>query len=519
MDPISLNIADTVGVRAWNGRLLFSCLMVAASSILSGYDDKVVSAVAAMKPFVRDYQGPRLNISKEVLSARSQILVLSLPLVGSILGSLVASPLTDKFGRKRTLMACYAFSYLGIILQLSKSSLAMFVTGRLFNAAMIAICLPAAVQYLSEIVPAAYRGRVVSFVSFFSLSTGVAAALITNKTHTYPGKASYMIPLGAQAIMPTLLIPATIFIPESPMWLIAQGRSKEAMVNLTSLRGYGDDLVKLEIDRMKTDFEDDRDRHAGVRLSDLFRGHDIQRTLISGSVFSLNQISGIILSTTYATLFLTQLGVAEPFKLSIAAASAVWAGTTCGLLLVDHVGRRKLMIVGFTTIFVLDVVAGSLGFFRNRTAIKTIAGASFCLNFMWGLSFYPLSVVLPSEIPSLRLRSMTISYSVVCAYTTAVLTTFIVPQITAADGADLGAKTYLLFGGCMAVITVVYYLYLPETARLSFREIDQMYSQRLHPWDRIKRSSNDPSLVAVEERARSVDEGCRERRASQIHVD
>jgi len=71
------------------------------------------------------------------------------------------------------------------------------------------------------------------------------------------------------------------------------------------------------------------------------------------------------------------------------------------------------------------------------------------------------------------------SYTIAWCQTTAVITTFAVPQLTAADAANLGAKTYLIFGGCMACIIVFTYFFLPETRGRSSAEIDEMYDAKI----------------------------------------
>lgn len=74
------------------------------------------------------------------------------------------------------------------------------------------------------------------------------------------------------------------------------------------------------------------------------------------------------------------------------------------------------------------------------------------------------------------------SYAIGWGQATAVVTTLALPQITARDAGNLAAKAYLIFGGCMLVITILAFFLLPETRGRTFFEIDQLYSNRVPAW-------------------------------------
>lgn len=382
------------------------------------------------------------------------------------------------YGRKWVVLAAYALSIAGTFLQTFAPNLGAFVAGRFFNSAMIATGMTIAPLYLSEIVPARYRGMAVTSSNIFNLIAGVIATVICNATFSHAGASSYRIPLGAQAIAPVFLIPITVFIPESPLWLITKARDGEARHNLRKLRAFDNALVDDELRVMKAAHDTELALTSGVKFWDLFKKGNIMRTLVAGSMYSVNQCSGIILSSTYATIFLSALGVGNPFQLTIAASCCILAGTLVAPILVDRVGRRPVAVIGMSVLLAIDISAGTLAFYTDKPNVPiAIAALSFVFNGFWAASFYALSVTLPTEIPKPELRNMTTSYTLACAYTTAVITTFAVPQLVSADAANLGAKTYLVFGGIVAGILAFYYTFLPETSGRTFAEINELYRE------------------------------------------
>ncbi|KAF7713477.1 MFS-type Sugar/inositol transporter [Penicillium ucsense] len=471
------------GKGAVNGRLVFACAVFCAASFVFGYDDKLISPVAALPAFVDKYQGPNPVTGRLVLTARNQDLVFSLPLVGSILGGLLSSPLNYYLGRKWPVILAYVVSVGGGLLQVFAPNLGAFVGGRSINGVAMGIAMATAPLYLSEVVPASMRGRSVTSINILNLTSGVVGTVIVWGTQKLGGHLSFQIPLAIQSAIPVILLLLTILVPESPMWLVAKNRLDEARANLRNLRGFTDEQVDDELRLMQLGKKETRQMRAQVKFWHIFKREHLRRTLVAGSFYSLNQVSGIILSTTYATVFLTQLGVVDAFSLTVIASCCTLAGTIVAPLIIDRAGRRPTAFFGMSILFVIDLIAGVLAFYpNNQHATLAVAALSFIFNFFWASSFCSLAALMPSEMATPKLRHHTMSYTIACQALTAVITTLVVPQLTSADAAGLGAKTYLVFAGCMAAILVFYFFYMPETRGRTFVEIDDMYAAKIPAW-------------------------------------
>lgn len=327
------------------------------------------------------------------------------------------------------------------------------------------------------------RGRSVSSINILNLTAGVVGTVIVWGTEKLGGHLSFQIPLAVQSAVPVILCAMTIPLPESPEWLVSKGNMEQARLNLRKLRGFSDEQVEDELRLMALCERNDREIRSDAKFWHIFKREHLRRTLVAGSFFSLNQISGVILSTTYTTIFLTELGVADAFSLTIISSCCTLAGTIAAPFVIDRAGRRPTAFVGMCILFIIDAVAGGLAFDRgNKRATLAIAALSFVFNFFWASSFYSLSNLMPSEMATPKLRHHTMSYTIACQEITAVITTLVVPQLTSADAANLGAKTYLVFAGCMAGIIVFMYFLMPETRGRSFAEIDEMYEAKVPAW-------------------------------------
>lgn len=399
------------------------------------------------------------------------------------MGALCAFPLNNFFGRKWPLLAAYLLSIGGTLVQIFAPNLGAFVAGRFIVAISMGIANATAPLYLSEVVPVAIRGKVVACINVMNLLSGVVATCVVYATSFRTDRLSYEVPLAVQCALPALLIPPTFVLPESPQWLMGKDRMDQAHKSLRKLRGFSDEEVADELRVIKLCQDNERALSLGVNFFSLFDKQNIKRTITAGSFFSFNQLSGVFLSTTYATVFLQEINVASPFALTIIAACCTLAGCSLAPFIIERSGRRPLALFGMSVLLVLDVCAGGLAFRIEKPSFAIgVAACSFMFNFFWGVSFFPLSNVMPSEIPTTKLRSYTMSYTIAWAQTTAVITTIVVPQLTAADGAGLGAKMYLVFAGCMVGIIAFVYFLMPETKNRTFAEIDEMYDAKIPMW-------------------------------------
>lgn len=97
-----------VSGKAMNFFQMYSIIVIGASAFLYGYDNAIVSPVAALHPFIEHYQGINPNTGTYVFTANNQSLIFSVPIVGSVIGALTAPIFQKYFGRKTILLGSYS---------------------------------------------------------------------------------------------------------------------------------------------------------------------------------------------------------------------------------------------------------------------------------------------------------------------------------------------------------------------------------------------------------------------------
>lgn len=470
--------------QVWSVSVFVTVITIALSGATYGLENSLMSPLAAMPEFVKKYQGINRDTRDYTFTASHQSMIFSIPLIGTIAGALLSPFLQDRLGRKWSLCAAYMFSIPSTQLQLWAPNLAAFILGRVMNGLAYGCALSIGPLYLADVVPTSIRGGAVASSNLLTILANLMAAICCwASDNNYDDTRKYKVPLAAQAGLPFLLLLPTPFLPESPVWCVQKGRIGEARMALKRVRPVSDIEIEEELQEIVRAEQERRNLAKDTKFTDILSRKHLLRTMVAGSFFSLNQISGIILSTTYATVFLTQLGLGDPFVLTVYAYVCQVVGAALAIVALEKVGRRSLALPGFVVLTIIDIAAGVLAFYtQNPNVAKAISALAMVFNFVWTLCFYSISLLMPSELPTQRLRNYTMSYAIGWGQATAVVTTLALPQITASDAGNLAAKAYLIFGGCMLVITILAFFLLPETRGRTFFEIDQLYTHHIPAW-------------------------------------
>jgi len=311
---------------------VFRCALVAAlGGFLFGFDTVVISG--AERAIQQLWQ----------LSPTLHGLAISMALWGTVLGALIGSYPTDRFGRKKTL------AWIGILYLLSAigSGLApevyTFMLSRFIGGIAVGVSTIAAPLYISEIAPPEVRGRLTGMFQF-NIVFGILIAFLSNALIANIGELAWRWMLGVEAFPALLYLVFSLGIPESPRWLITRKGLIEQAEQI--LRAVEPDASFVEIQEKTAIIE--RAAQSSESKSAFWSRALFRPISLAFLIAFFNQISGINAILYFAPRIFELTGLGEQAALLQSAGVGITnlVFTFVGLWLIDKLGRRTLLYVG-----------------------------------------------------------------------------------------------------------------------------------------------------------------------------
>lgn len=223
------------GVRGiFSNSYVFLCAACSTlGGLMFGYDQGVVSVILVMPQFLERFERVSETASgagfwKGFLTAMIQL--------GALIGAFNQGWIADKISRRYSIIVAVIVFTIGSILQTAAMDYAMLAVARLIGGIGIGMLSMVAPLYISEISPPEIRGALLVLEELCIVGGIVIAFWITYGTRFMDGEWSWRLPFFLQMIPGFILLGGVFLLPFSPRWLVAVGRSDEALVNLAKLR-------------------------------------------------------------------------------------------------------------------------------------------------------------------------------------------------------------------------------------------------------------------------------------------
>lgn len=443
----------------------------AFAGILSGIDQSIISGASiGMNVMLR-------------LSSHEASLVSALMPLGAVAGSILLTPLSEYFGRKKSLVISCVFYTIGAIICAAATNHHEMYAGRFLIGVGVGLEGGGIGVYIAESVPSSVRGSLVSLYQF-NIALGELFGYIVGVIF-FDVKGGWRYMVGSSLVFSTILFVGLLFLPESPRWLMHKGRVGESWNVWKRLRDTSIANNQVEFLELRQVAEQDRELHANESkfqsLFDLVRIPRNRRALVYSSVMiGLGQLTGINAIMYYMSTLMQRIGFSDKrsVAMSMVGGAALLIGTIPAILWMDRFGRRtwSMTIIIFSLGLVLVGVGYQINLVTNlRAAEGVYLTGQIIYNMAFG-SYAALTWVLPSESFSLGTRSAGMTVSSALLYLFAFTVTYNFDRMQAAmtyTGLTLG-----FYGGIAVVIGIPYQLLcMPETKNKTLEEIDEIFEK------------------------------------------
>lgn len=442
-------------------------LVAAMGGLLFGYDWVVIGGA---KPFYEKFFN--LTTSLQIGWAMSSALA------GCLVGALVAGGLSDKFGRKKLLIGAGFLFTLSAIGTALANDFTLFVIYRLIGGIGIGIASTLSPMYIAEVAPAKIRGRFVS-INQLTIVIGILAAQVLNWLIAQPvpenataefilnswnGQIGWRWMFGAEAFPASMFFLLMFAIPESPRWLIKNGKEDIAARILGRIGGKG--YASSSLSEIKETLANEIHK---VDFRNLLKPGMTKILGIGIFLAVFQQWCGINVIFNYAEEIFSQAGYGvSDILLNIVITGAVnLVFTFVAIFTVDRWGRRVLMLIGASGLAIIYLIIG-FGYFAGSQGIHMlvlVVAAIAC----YAMSLAPITWVLISEIFPNRIRGAAMSIAVAALWSACFILTYTFPFLNR----SLGASGTFWIYAAICVIGFVFIKYLlPETKGKTLEEIE-----------------------------------------------
>lgn len=397
---------------------------------LDGFDLGIISVVI-------------LHINRDLgLSPAMEGLVGAASLLGIFFGAPLFGFLTDTFGRRRMfLVDIIAFIIFGIGQALVTGGVSLAIMRFLLGVAVGAEYSIGA-PMLSEFAPARERGSKLAFLEL-CWRLGFLVAVLIGYSLLWLG-VSWKIILATSVVPALVVLGLRLGLPESPRWLLRHGRHDEAREIVS--KHLGEKWFHEE------GLADEAREKVGYRK--LFAPGQLSRTVFV-CVFWTCIVTPYFAIFTYAPKVLASLNVRSEELGTILSNTVGAIGALAGVLVIDRIGRRRMLIGPF---WVQAAVLAVVGVWAHAPSwVLVVSLAIFAL-----VNSYSdiLTAVYPSEIFDTDIRSSGVGLGSAMSRIAAFAGTYLLPI-----GIDtIGIQWCMIIAAALCVIGAVTGSFMaPET--------------------------------------------------------
>ncbi|KAI8142508.1 general substrate transporter [Fennellomyces sp. T-0311] len=403
--------------------------------------------------------------------------------VGGLVGALASGPLSERIGRRNSMLAMNISFVIGALLLSTSTTSAQFAIGRIFVGIASGFMTTVVSVYITEISPPSHRGVLVSFLQLFTtLGIFIIEAIGLGLRSPVGWRVVTVITVGPAVVQAVGLL----FCARSPRWLIGHGRVDEARVEMLRLRkgcveaeftemisGVVSSSPELEKESVtddgiykepvKQNEEKKQDHHLTFfqvmkvpRLAILVMQ---QMILHAGS-----QLTGINAIMYYSTSIFEKSFGGNAAYVTVGVAALNIFATVVGQSLIDRLGRKSLMMISAVCMCLFSALM-TVGMALDISVLQVVCIMLFVASFGCGLG------IIPFLFTAECLPTYAVSAGCGAALMSNWFFNFIIGLIFPTLQSACGDYVFLIFAGLTFLLALFIFFFTKETKCKSIEQI------------------------------------------------
>ncbi|CRK15026.1 hypothetical protein BN1723_002187 [Verticillium longisporum] len=469
---------------------LYVAVVAALCMVLYGYDASVYNSLQGSDNWFEWVGLDRENTQMIGLINTSYT-------IGAIVaGFFLGGPTADYLGRRWGMFIGCALTIIATMMQTftPKGKISVFIVGRVIIGIGQGLALTAAPVYIGEVVPANIRGMVMTIWQMnYSVGSFIAYWInfACSKHRESLGEWDWKMVVIFQAMIPTLICIAIMFIPESPRWHIQKnGNVEGARASLAKIRATEAE-VEEELHTIRSAIEYEKEAIGGISYTALFKDPSIRKRLLLCSCLNVGQqLTGQGTLNTYSTSIYKQVWSDNTTINLINALNATFAifFTLNAMWTSDRFGRRWLFMVGSAGMAMCMLIVPIIGLktpnhmsptgkpVKSEPVGISIVFMLFLFAFFYKPTWGATTWIYTSEVFSMNVRAQAVG---MCSQMQNVANT-IFQQFFPTFLKNEGLKCLFFFMAINLVLGVFVYFCIPETKQIPLEEIDTIFGGANH---------------------------------------
>ena len=450
------------------GYVIFMAVVAAIGGILFGYDTAVISGTTAIVK------------NQFALTDMMEGWYVGCALIGSICGVLVAGTLSDYLGRKLTMLisaALFSISAIGCAVCGSFDSLVAY---RIVGGVGIGIVSIVSPIYISEVSPAKIRGTLVSlyqlavtigfllaYMANWAIDANIDPSVCGDVTlwqkimHTEAWRGM----LGSETLPALLFFFIIFFIPESPKWLIVNGKLDKASKVLNKIYA-----TPAEAEEEITVTQNSLKGETKGAWADLLKPGILIAVIAGSAIAILGQFMGVNAVLYYGPKIFSEAGFDNPMFSTVLVGVVNCVTTVLAVFIIDRVGRKQLIYWGVSGMILCLVAIGIYFAWGSQLGLGNVFMLTFFLAYVFctAISICAVVFVLLSEMypNSVRGRAMSIAGFALW------IGTYLIGQLTPVLLGWSQAGTFFVFAVMCVPYMLIMWKVIPETTGKTLEEIE-----------------------------------------------